>query len=462
MYHFFFNLNFIMTSKIPVVFFIASLFLLPATAQSNLENLLEISMSNYPVIKAAQLRSMAARQDVITEYRDLIPRLSASYQVNYATANNISGMLYPGSILPISGPVTSENNNQMFTGSAAGLLMTWNPYTFGKRSSRIDRAESEAEAFRLHEELTLLDFKTRFIETYLNYIGFLSLEETQQSELDRLEFNLALARELAVNGLRPGVDSSQIKTEFAQAKIELLAIQRNIQFAKEQLYEYLAGNEQQLPEAGDTFLNDNLTHSTDFQSGIHPRLNLAVQKRLSLEAGQKILRRSLYPDLTLWGTGFARGSAVAMGNDVQNAEGFNFSKHNYGIGFQISLPLLDFSRTSSQLKKQNMLVSALKEEEEHVRLQLNKERNLALVTYRNAIEAAKHAEAFVEFSDYSFQAVNARYEAGLVNLTELLHAQFQLKKAQSDEVKIRLELWKSLLYLAAVEGDMEIFLEQIR
>jgi outer membrane protein len=449
----------------PIVFLsIAILFTTTVTAHSDLEKLLEISMENYPAVKAARLKTMAARQDVAYEYRDLIPRVSASYQANYATANNIAGMLYPGSIPPISGPVSDENNDQLFTGSAAGLLLTWNPYTFGRRSSRIELARSEAGVFSHLEELTLLEYQTRFIETYLNYIGFLSLEETQEAELERLEFNLILSRELAANGLRPGVDSSQIKAEYARARIDLLSIRRNRHATREQLYEYLAGHEHKLPQEEDAFLRETrLIYTPGASQKTHPRISLAVQRSLSLESGQRILRRTLYPNLTLWGTGFARGSSVIQGNNnMQTADGFNLSRYNYGAGFQISLPLLDFTRTSAKLKKQSLLISALKEEQEQVMLELGKEKNIALLTFRNAIESAREAEILTEFSNYSFQAVNARYEAGLINLTELLHAQFQLKKAESDEVRIRLELWKSLLYLAAVEGDMEIFMEQTR
>ena len=450
--------------QIQILLYLTVIFATPVIAQSNLENLLEIGIANYPTIRASQLRTNAAQTAISYEQRDLIPRLSLSYQANLATHNNIAGMYYPGFIMPISGPVREENNYRTFAGSATSLLLTWNPFTFGKRSSRVQHARSQAEETMHIEELILFEFKVRFIEAYLNYFEFMALEEVQESEIDRLNFNLLLSRGLTESGLRPGVDSSLVKAELSKATIELLNIRNERNQVREQIYEYLTSSQQQLPEKEEEFLTrTDLYLSFDAAGEIHPRLNLASQQRHSLESELKVIRRNLRPDLTFWSTGFARGSSVSFGNNpINNYDGLNLSMVNYGAGFQISLPLLDFARTSSLLKLNEYHISALKEQEDQIVLELNRDRNIALLTFDNARESIKHTRIFLEHSEYSVETIHAMYEAGLIDLSEVLQSQYQLKRAEYDEVRSRIDLWRSLLYLAAVEGDIEIFLEQTR
>ena len=64
------------------------------------------------------------------------------------------------------------------------------------------------------------------------------------------------------------------------------------------------------------------------------------------------------------------------------------------------------------------------------------------------LEAARVAE----------QQATARYRAGLGNITEVAEAQRLLTQAEIDDSLARLGVWRALLGLAAVEGDLTPFL----
>src|ERR1700676_3225798 len=74
-----------------------------------LDSLLKTAESNFPLIRAKKLQTQALQYAVKYKQNGFIPSLNASYQVDYATANNITGMIYPQSILPISGPPSKPN-----------------------------------------------------------------------------------------------------------------------------------------------------------------------------------------------------------------------------------------------------------------------------------------------------------------------------------------------------------------
>ena len=119
-----------------VFYFILMLIGLEAAAQqqsNTLSQLLQLAEKNYPLLKSKMLDVQAAQKGVNVSKSTLIPSLDASYQINYATYNNITGMAYPQFMVPISGPPSAENNYNGVFGSVTSLLLNWQPVTFGQR-----------------------------------------------------------------------------------------------------------------------------------------------------------------------------------------------------------------------------------------------------------------------------------------------------------------------------------------
>src|SRR5215218_10450810 len=93
----------------------------------------------------------AARNVDVTSYIKM-PSIEATYQVNLATANNISGLFYPNGILPMTGPPSYKNNFAPGAGSAAGVLLNWQAITFGEQNAQIGISVAEANSKRLGVE----------------------------------------------------------------------------------------------------------------------------------------------------------------------------------------------------------------------------------------------------------------------------------------------------------------------
>jgi outer membrane protein TolC len=58
--------------------------------------------------------------------------------------------------------------------------------------------------------------------------------------------------------------------------------------------------------------------------------------------------------------------------------------------------------------------------------------------------------------------MDTRYATGLVNFSDLIQAQYNLFKAELDLKHAYWDAWKGLLLQAAVKGDENIFLQQIK
>ena len=74
---------------------------------NSLKELLQLAESNYPFLKSKALDVQAAQKNIDVSKNTITPSLDASYQLNYATYNNITGMAYPQFLVPISGPPSS-------------------------------------------------------------------------------------------------------------------------------------------------------------------------------------------------------------------------------------------------------------------------------------------------------------------------------------------------------------------
>jgi len=116
----------------------------------------------------------------------------------------------------------------------------------------------------------------------------------------------------------------------------------------------------------------------------------------------------------------------------------------------------------NQVRQQNALINAQQQRINQVELDLNKQRTVADITLKNSLEIAKESPVFYQSADFAFRALLTRYNTGLANYADLMQAQYGLVKAEADFKKSYLECWKALLYKAAVQGDLNVFLNQAK
>jgi len=108
------------------------------------------------------------------------------------------------------------------------------------------------------------------------------------------------------------------------------------------------------------------------------------------------------------------------------------------------------------------LIGAQQERLNQVKLELNSQRIVADLTLRNSLEIAKESPVFYQSANFAFRSLLTRYNSGLTNYADLIQAQYGLVKAETDLKKSYFDCWKALLYEAAVQGDLSVFLNQVR
>jgi outer membrane protein TolC len=426
-----------------------------------LDSLLKTAELNYPLIKAKKLQTQAMRYAVKYKQNGFIPSLNASYQVDYATANNITGMIYPQYIIPISGPPSKTNDYSGVPGSAAALNLQWEPITFGQRNSEVELAKGRLQYGKADEELTLFQQQIYVINAWLNYTLITDLIKVYEVNIDRSAFNLKQAQTLVTNGLRPGTDSSSFNAEYTRAEIQLIVFERQRDSTLIALKELVGGH---LP-AGmtvDSSLYKNLPALTLTDTSLtdHPEVQLGKANVTANELALKSLKKSIMPRLTFWSTSYGRGSGIGADGSVNSSDGWHFERYNYGVGAQISFPILEVFRQKPLWKQQELITASSREDLARTELHLNTQKEIAESTFQKALQSARLAPKQFYSAMYSYKAIQSRYKSGLINYYDVIQAQQLLFQSEAAVRITYYNAWRSLLNKAAYYGNLNLFLNQ--
>jgi outer membrane protein TolC len=427
---------------------------------NTLVRLLQLAEKNYPLLKSKVLDVQVAQKGVNVTKNTLIPSLDASYQINYATYNNITGMTYSQFLVPISGPPSSGNNYNGVFGSVSSLLLNWQPITFGQRNAQVAVSKAGLHFADADAQNEIFRHKTKVINAYLDVLTTNELLKLHQNNLKRTESNLQAVISLVISGIRPGVDTALFKAEISKAKVDLLNNQKYHDQAMINLSQLLASDTNII--YSDTLFFSRLPAATTSKDSTdHPLINLYRSGVEMSQARKKVLSKTTMPVIGFWSTIFARGSGISYDNVADPVAGLAFQRYNYGLGIQISMPLLQVARIQPQLQQQNFLIQSYQEKLNEVELQLNKQQELADVTIKNVFAIVKESSVFLESAQFSNKAIQSRYQSGLTDFADFMQAQYALIKAETDHKLAYMSVWKAFLYKAAVDGNLNLFIKQL-
>ena len=425
-----------------------------------LDSLLKTAVQNYPLIKAKHLRSQALEEAIKAKRSTVVPSLAVSYQADYATYNNITGMVYPQYIVPITGPVSQSNNYFGTPGTAAALNLSWEPVTFGQRRAEIELAKGNLQYGQADENLTVFQQQIYVINAWLNYSLLDDLAKVYKQNIDLTTFNLRQSQSLVSSGLRPGTDSASFGAELAGARIKLIACERQRDSSLKSLKELTGG----MLAAGLTSDSSLFAAAptaaaiSDTSISEHPEVKLQQAGVTTNELLLSSLKKNIMPKLTLWSVGYGRGSGVAANGSVNASDGWQFERYNYGFGAQLSFSVLEVFRQKPLWRQQQLNTDASREQLEQTKLDIETQAQIADNNYKKALETVRIVPQQLNSANFSYQAILSRYQSGLVNYYDVIQAEQLLLQSHANVAVAYYNTWKNLLNKAAYAGNINLFL----
>jgi len=449
--------------------FLAALAIVSYGQSTDLFKILEQSTTNYPTIKASQAELNSASHDVNTSQLEYLPRVSAQHQYTYSTNNSVTGAFYPNpTLISPSGGIRSENIYQGTWGSYTSAMMEWNAFNFGKVSSQINYAHASLDSKKAAYDNEVFQHQTKVADAYILRLIAGKLLTIQRINLERaLRFRQAVDAGVR-SGMRPGVDSSLAHAEYTKAIMLLLESEQNVKIQHYRLSELTGLAQQELPtiDSMSFFTRFPQLYGTDTElAPSNPLLRLYQTRASVTELRSKVIRKSFLPSISLVGTVWARGSGVSPVDDsfrTDFSSGTKYQVYNYLMGVSTRWVISDFFSTHQKFKSEQYLFERDRELYNQQNLKMSWMVKEAYQRYTVALEQARLAPVQATAAKQAFDQANARYKSGLTDLPTLLQSMVTLNRAEVDLAVAYSNAWRSLLALAATQGDLSVFLNAIR
>ncbi|HXD79903.1 MAG TPA: TolC family protein [Puia sp.] len=431
----------------------------------SISDVLHLIETGQPQLRAYRERSAAASDNIALARNTLVPNLTAGYQAGWATDNNITGMSYPGLLMPISGPVAAQSSDNIVPGTALAAFLQWTPLTFGQRAAAVEKASAEFRLSASAYDNALFQQQYSGILTYMSIIYLQKLLNTAQANIDRTRTGLEQSLELAKQGLRPGLDTVQFQSLLAQAVMEQLNTRRLYTDQVLELYRLtgLSGRPEEMI-VSDTALAYRLPAMPDTSGGFtgNPRYQY-YQAQVGLSAASlKEVQRGWLPRLDIWANAYSRGSGIDPDGVIDRSDGWALSRTNYGAGLQLSFPILQFSKINIQKKQFRSRLAADQDQLAQVDLDLRRQVETAESNYTQALLLAGEAPVRSRAARLSYDGLLLSYQSGLVDFTRLTQGQYELLRSEMTEADANLQVWRALLDISVAKGNLHLFTDQLK
>lgn len=438
-------------------------------AQKTLPDLIDEGVRNYPGIKASLAEKESALRDVSAAKSEYIPKVTAQHQYTYGTSNNVAGAFYPnGAVISPSGSIRPGNINTAAWGSYTSAIFEWNVFNFGKVSANVDASKRTSEAADYNYENELLQHKVRIADAYLQTLMYEKLAEIQSVNLQRAETFSSVVNAGVASGMRAGVDSSLASAEFAKAKLLLLQAQRERKVKTLQLQELtglLSAPEMDIDNMSFLSVLPATPDISVSNTQSHPLIRFYHLRADASRARSIATKRSYLPSISLVGAAWARGSGIYPEDDSYHTgfrDGTKYQVQNYLLGISTRWIISDLFVTRHRYKSESYRAlrddALLKEGEARTRRELNESQ----MQYEVSLEQAHMAPVQLKAARDAYRQASARYESGLSDLPTLMQSMVTLNRAEADMAIAYINVWRSLLAIAALKGDFSIFMNAVR
>jgi outer membrane protein len=428
----------------------------------DLRQAVDLARKNYPTVQVSVAQIEAAAAGIRLARASYLPRLDSIAQANRATRNNLYGMLLQQQVIsPISGPPVEEITGASVFGSAVGLLFDWEPFDFGLRRSRVDLAESGRRRAEAAAARTQFEAEAAAADAYLTILAARQTVKAAQASVERTRIFLQAVQVLVRAELRPGADEALSRAELAAAEAQLIRSET----AAAEATALLAGLTGHAPDTL-TVVPGNLLDLPPAAPDSERELaqNPAAREQSAVVEEAKARARTLdhlwVPRFSVQATTYSRGTgARADFTTLGGAHGLAPNFYNWGIGFSVKFPFLDYAPVRAQQAQEAANIRAEESRYRLVLTELETRRNQALARLEAARKLADLAPVQLEAARAAESQAQARYKAGLATVLEVADTQRALAQAEIDNGLARLNVWRALLALRTAEGDLSTFVQ---
>ncbi|WP_342349704.1 TolC family protein [uncultured Nitrospira sp.] len=430
-----------------------------------LSQAIDYALEHYPSVQESLAKHKEAQSGIDLAETNYLPRVEIGVQGTRSTFNNVSGMFFPNSFLqPISGPDLGRNSYSSSWGSAAGVLLAWEPFDFGLRSAQVSTAQTMERHSQAFITLTQLEVALAVGDAYIDVMMAQASRQALQSNLDRRVIFAKTVDVLVRNQLRAGVDGSRAQAETAVAQTHLLEAEQVERSRMATLSQVLglAGTQISIK---DPILSSSPQGSVSDKKdpAQHP---LALVQKAAADIPKKreeALASTWAPKFNLQSAFFGRGSGWDnQGTRGGGGDGLLPDVPNWSVGLTATFSLMEFSTIRAQKQQEHYRNLAEMARYDRVIQELTAQQVKAHSLMESTKRIAENTPIQLQAARLTESQAAAQFKAGLATVVDVAEAQRLVVQAEVDDARARLGVWKALLAFSGVQGELSEFLRLAR
>jgi outer membrane protein TolC len=423
---------------------------------------------NYPAILKSQAEKQAAKLNVtVQKLNEYLPDSLFQIQDIMASHNKLSEIFFGSPVFPAaSGPGVNTVNMAPYFSSGAGFSIDWAPLDFGLHKARINLSKSQYGQASAQSEVTKFDVSVAVASAYLDVVE--SLEEVRAAEENVASFTqFHIIVDAQVNSsLKPAADSSLAEAQLANTTNQLLRarLARDVAIANLANTIGIGGKDITVDVTG--IASESEPAIFQKETPIFEDVPILRSSKAALNstlAQRKILDKEYYPVFHFLGGVQTRGSGLALdGKSRQSQGGAGVIPviPNYQVALIVNWNFLDYFRLKAEKKVQDQRIVAQQQDYNLILQNLQAEDVRSRARIRTAIQLAANMPVQVHAATIALNQAEARYKTGLGSVAQVAEANQILAQSRMQEAVARVGVWRALLSVASVHGDLKPFLAE--
>jgi outer membrane protein len=398
---------------------LASAVIAPTAQAETLSEAMAVSLETNPTIEAERARLRAAEEQLPQARSDILPSLSVSASAD-TSRSEFAG-------------VSADSEGWGASVNASQLLFASGQVAYNVRFARAQVATAAADYVSNVQELLL-----QVTQAYAFVRETRAGVEARQKTLENLEEQRRFAQARFEAGAATRTDLAQAEARLAQARTQYIQAQGALAAANETYLRVVGRPAGELqPVSAVEGLPPTLEDALQTAVQRSPILEAARAQEVAADASVKLASASRGPRLSL-----EAGASLSDEFNARNAE-----RNSDSVGLRLSLPLFTGGFTSSRVRQQRALRTAVSLERAAAERAVREQVTTAwtdVATSRSALQAAQEQLAAAELA---YRGVRLEQDVGLRATYEALDQENELLAAR--------------LAVAAAERDLAIAERQL-
>ena len=338
---------------------------------------------------------------------------------------------------------TTTNQNVTTPSEFARGDLNWMLYDFGRTGASVDRADANAAVSR--ETAATTREEVAFVATVAFY-NVLRAEKTLEFQRENLRQQESLYRQASAfyeAGVRAKIDVARAEANLYDARAQVSQVENDLRVARITLLQRMGVDgpagfrlDGQLPELA---LPGAMPDWVAEAEKNRPELHALLEKERAATESFRLARSDYYPFLT--------GSAgVGYGADTFPLE------QNYGAAVTLNLPVFSGFLTREQVKEASATISSARHELTEARRRVRLQVEASAYSVQEAQERLGARKKEREASEENLRLATARYEVGAGDIIEMIDAQTQMVRSDTDTVNTAFDYAVSVASLLRAMG----------